>query len=67
MGLGVAKLFEAPLPLARLAEERRSVEGSNAEAVADNFVEVWGFAGVELIKGSLSWTTEVIESMEAIR
>lgn len=54
MGLGVARLFEVPLPLARFAAERRQLEGSNAEAVADNLVEVWGLAGVELMKGSLS-------------
>lgn len=67
IGLGVVTLLEVPLPVARLAEERRQVDGSNSEAVADNLVEVWGFAGVKLMKGSLSRTTELIESMEAMR
>lgn len=71
MGLGVlAKLLlllAVPLPAAGLTEAGRQVAGSKAEAVADSFVAVWVFSGVVLMKGSLSWMTEAIESMEAVR
>lgn len=67
MGLGVAALLAGPLLVMRLAEGTRQADGSNAEAVADSLVEVRVFSGVELMKGSLSWMTEAIESIEAIR
>lgn len=67
MGLGVSTLLTGPLLLIGLAEGGRQVVGSKAEAVADSLVEVWVFSGVQLMKGSLSWMTEAIESIEAIR
>lgn len=71
MGLGVEALLAGPLTapgLTGLEGAGRQEAGSKDEAVADSFVVVLlVFSGVLLMKGSLSWMTDAIESMEATR
>lgn len=58
-GLGVLKLLE---PLATSGLEGVAKRGWKEEAVADSFVCL--FSGVDMIKGSLSRTEEIRESLE---